>query len=52
MINEIMGSNLRTRETILLGENEIRIYTEIIEASAPTAGAPSTGRSSIASRKS
>jgi len=34
MINEIMGSNLRTRETILLGENETRSYADIIEASA------------------
>ena len=34
MINEIMGSNLRTRETLLLGEGESRTYTEIIEASA------------------
>jgi twitching motility protein PilT len=33
MINEIMGSNLRTRETILLGESENRSYTDIIEAS-------------------
>jgi twitching motility protein PilT len=35
MINEIMGSNLRTRETLLLGEGENRTYNEIIEASAP-----------------
>jgi len=35
MINEIMGSNLRTRETLLLGEGENRSYNEIIEASAP-----------------
>jgi twitching motility protein PilT len=35
MINEIMGSNLRTRETLLLGENDGRSYNEIIEASAP-----------------
>jgi twitching motility protein PilT len=34
MINEIMGSNLRTRETLLLGEGENRSYTDIIEASA------------------
>ena len=34
MINEIMGSNLRTRETLLLGEGETRCYAEIIEASA------------------
>lgn len=33
MINEIMGSNLRTRETLLLGEGESRSYVEIIEAS-------------------
>jgi twitching motility protein PilT len=34
MINEIMGSNLRTRETLLLGEAENRTYSEIIDASA------------------
>jgi twitching motility protein PilT len=34
MINEIMGSNLRTRETLLLGEGETRSYSDIIEASA------------------
>jgi len=34
MINEVMGSNLRTRETLLLGEGENRSYAEIIEASA------------------
>ena len=34
MINEIMGSNLRTRETLLLGEGENRTYSEIIDASA------------------
>ena len=34
LINEIMGSNLRTRETLLLGEGENRSYAEIIEASA------------------
>jgi len=33
MINEIMGSNLRTRETLLLGEGEMRSFVEIIEAS-------------------
>jgi len=33
MVAEIMGSNLRTRETILLGESELRNYHEIIEAS-------------------
>lgn len=32
MVSEIMGSNLRTRETILLGENEIRSFHEIIES--------------------
>src|SRR5260370_40449288 len=32
MVNEIMGSNLRTREAILLGENEIRTFHGIIEA--------------------
>ncbi|MDR3406477.1 MAG: PilT/PilU family type 4a pilus ATPase [Chthoniobacter sp.] len=33
MVNEIMGSNLRTREAILLGENDLRNFHEIIEAS-------------------
>ena len=34
MVSEIMGSSLRTREAILLGENELRNYHEIIESSA------------------
>jgi twitching motility protein PilT len=34
MVPEIMGSNLRTRETILLGEGELRNYHDIIEASS------------------
>jgi twitching motility protein PilT len=34
MINEIMGSNMRTREALLLGEGENRSYADIIEASA------------------
>ncbi|HEX4084179.1 MAG TPA: PilT/PilU family type 4a pilus ATPase [Chthoniobacteraceae bacterium] len=34
MINEIMGSSLRTRETLLLGEAEGRTYSDIIEASS------------------
>jgi twitching motility protein PilT len=34
MVSEVMGSNLRTRETILLGEGEVRNYHEIIEASS------------------
>jgi twitching motility protein PilT len=33
MVNEIMGSSLRTREAILLGENDIRSFHEIIESS-------------------
>jgi twitching motility protein PilT len=33
MVNEIMGSNLRTREAILMGENELRSFHGIIEAS-------------------
>lgn len=33
MVNEIMGSNLRTREAILLGESELRNFHEIIESS-------------------
>ncbi len=32
---EIMGSNLRTRESIILGESEGRSFYEIIEASYP-----------------
>ena len=32
---EIMGSNLRTREAIQLGENEVRDFHEIITASEP-----------------
>jgi twitching motility protein PilT len=35
LIPEIMGSNLRTRETIQLGENEIRSYSDIIEQASP-----------------
>jgi len=35
LLNEIMGHNLRTRETIALGEGENRTFYEIIEASAP-----------------
>ncbi len=34
MVSEIMGSNLRTREAILLGEGEVRNFHEIIEASS------------------
>lgn len=33
LVSEIMGSNLRTREAILLGENDIRNFHEIIESS-------------------
>jgi twitching motility protein PilT len=32
MIPEIMGSNLRTREVIQMGESEVRNYQDIIEA--------------------
>jgi twitching motility protein PilT len=31
MVAEIMGSNLRSRETVMLGENELRNYADIIE---------------------
>lgn len=31
LVTEIMGSNLRTRETVLLGESDVRNYHEIIE---------------------
>src|SRR5436190_11670249 len=34
MINEIMGSNLRTREAVALGEADGRSFYEIIEANA------------------
>ena len=34
LINEIMGSNLRTRETVALGEGEARNFYDIIEAQA------------------
>jgi twitching motility protein PilT len=34
MVSEIMGSNLRTREAILLGESEVRNFHEIIEANS------------------
>jgi len=34
MVSEIMGSSLRTRETILMGENDLRSFHEIIEASS------------------
>src|ERR1041385_9027118 len=33
MVNEIMGSSLRKREAILLGENDIRSFYEILESS-------------------
>ena len=33
LVTEIMGSNLRTREAVLLGESEVRNYHEIIESS-------------------
>ncbi|PYJ88087.1 MAG: hypothetical protein DME70_05050 [Verrucomicrobia bacterium] len=35
MLTEIMGNNLRTRETIAIGEGEHRSFYEIIEASTP-----------------
>ena len=35
LLSEILGYNLRTRETIALGEGEHRSFYEIIEASAP-----------------
>ncbi|MEO8044364.1 MAG: PilT/PilU family type 4a pilus ATPase [Spartobacteria bacterium] len=35
LLMEVMGHNLRTRETITLGESENRSFYEIIEASAP-----------------
>jgi twitching motility protein PilT len=34
LVNEIMGSNLRTRETVALGESDGRSFYEIIEAQA------------------
>ena len=35
MIPEIMGSNLRSRETIQLGEGDVRNFADIIEQSRP-----------------
>jgi twitching motility protein PilT len=35
LLTEIMGHNLRTRETVALGEGENRSFYEIIEASSP-----------------
>jgi twitching motility protein PilT len=35
LLCEIMGSNLRTKETVALGEGEHRSFYEIIEASSP-----------------
>jgi twitching motility protein PilT len=35
LLSEILGYNLRTRETIALGEGEHRSFYEIIEASSP-----------------
>ena len=35
LLTEILGPNLRTRETIALGEGEHRSFYEIIEASSP-----------------
>ncbi|MBA3652429.1 MAG: Flp pilus assembly complex ATPase component TadA, partial [Chthoniobacterales bacterium] len=35
LLTEIMGYNLRTRETIALGESENRSFYDIIEASSP-----------------
>jgi twitching motility protein PilT len=34
MVNEIMGTNLRVRETVALGENENRTFYDIIESNA------------------
>jgi twitching motility protein PilT len=35
LLTEILGNNLRTKETVALGEGEHRNFYEIIEASAP-----------------
>jgi twitching motility protein PilT len=35
LLTEIMGNNLRTRETVAIGEGEHRSFYEIIEASSP-----------------
>ena len=35
LLSEILGHNLRTRETVALGEGEHRSFYEIIEASSP-----------------
>jgi twitching motility protein PilT len=35
MVNEIMGSSMRTREALMMGEGESRSFSDIIEASVP-----------------
>ena len=35
LVTEIMGSNLRTREAVLMGESELRDFHDIITASVP-----------------
>jgi twitching motility protein PilT len=35
LVTEVLGSNLRTRETIRYGESESKTFNEIIEASSP-----------------
>jgi twitching motility protein PilT len=35
LLTEILGNNLRTKETVALGEGEHRSFYEIIEASSP-----------------
>lgn len=35
LVTEIMGSNLRTREAVLLGESEVRDFHDIITAAIP-----------------
>jgi twitching motility protein PilT len=44
MVSEIMGSSLRTRETILYGEAEGKSFQEIIESARRWAGIRSTRR--------
>jgi twitching motility protein PilT len=51
LVTEIMGSNLRTRETILYGESENKSFHEIIEA-ASTSGWHTFDQSIVAAYKS
>ena len=51
LVTEIMGSSLRTRETLLYGEKENATFQEIIEAGGTRAGTASINPSSKPTRK-